>query len=94
MTAVPFSLRLDADLKEAVDEEAKREDRSASYVIQQATREYIERKERFRVMVAELEAEADKGEFISSEKMRAWVASWGTDNELPSPEPDVFLNES
>jgi predicted transcriptional regulator len=94
MTAVPFSLRLDANLKEAVDEEAKREDRSASYVIQQATREYIERKERFRVMVAELEAEADKGEFISSEKMRAWVASWGTDNELPSPEPDVFLNES
>jgi predicted transcriptional regulator len=94
MTAVPFSLRLDPDLKQAVENEARLEDRSASYVIQQATREYVERKERFRVMVAELEAEADKGEFISSEKMRAWVASWGTDNELPSPEPDVFLNES
>lgn len=56
MTAVPFSLRLDADLKEAVDREARREDRSASYVIQQATREYVERKEQFRAMVAELEA--------------------------------------
>ena len=94
MTAVPFSLRLDPDLKEAVDREARREDRSASYVIQQATREYVERKERFRAMVAELEAEEDKGEFISSEKMRAWVASWGTGNELPSPEPDIFMNES
>ncbi len=93
MTAVPFSLRLDADLKDAVDREARREDRSASYVIQQATREYVERKELFRAMVAELEAEEDKGEFISSDKMRAWVASWGTAIELPSPEPDVFVNE-
>jgi predicted transcriptional regulator len=90
MTAVPFSLRLDADLKEAVDEEAKREDRSASYVIQQATREYIGRKERFRVMVAELEAEADKGVFISGEAMDSWVESWDTDHELPPPEPDIF----
>ena len=94
MTAVPFSLRLDADLKKAVEKEARLEDRSASYVIHQATREYVERKEQFRAMVAALEVEEDKGEFISSEKMRAWVASWGTENELPSPEPDVFANES
>jgi predicted transcriptional regulator len=90
MTAVPFSLRLDADLKEAVDEEAKREDRSASYVIQQATREYIERKENFRAMIAALEAEADKGVFISGEAMDSWVESWDTDDELPPPEPDIF----
>jgi predicted transcriptional regulator len=90
VTAVPFSLRLDADLKEAIEKEARLEDRSASCVIHQATREYVERKERFRAMVADLETEEDKGEFISSEKMRAWVASWGTGNELPSPEPDVF----
>jgi predicted transcriptional regulator len=94
MTAVPFSLRLEADLKEAIEKEARLEDRSASYVIQKATREYVERKEQFRAMVAELEAEEDKGEFISSEKMRSWVASWGTGNELPSPEPDIFINES
>jgi predicted transcriptional regulator len=90
MNAVPFSLRLDADLKEAVDAEAKREDRSASYVIQQATREYIDRKENFRSMVAALEAEADKGVFISGEAMDQWVESWDTDHELPPPEPDIF----
>ena len=93
MTAVPFSLRLDPDLKEAVEKEARREDRSASYVIQQAAREYVERKEQFRAMMAELEAEEDKGEFISSSRMRSWVASWGTGAELPSPEPDIFMNE-
>ena len=93
MNAVPFSMRLDPELKAAVEKEARLDDRSASYVFQQAAREYVERREQFREMVAELEAEEDKGEFISSEKMRAWVASWGTANELPSPEPDIFVNE-
>jgi predicted transcriptional regulator len=90
MPAVPMSLRIDKDLKAELEAEAAREDRSASYVLQQAAREYIARKEQFRTMVTELEAEADKGVFISSEKMRAWVASWGTDTDLPSPEPDIF----
>ena len=35
--------------------------------------------------------EADKGAFISSEAMQRWIESWGTDNEQPPPEPDVFL---
>ena len=35
-------------------------------------------------------AEADKGVFVSQEKMDAWVSSWGTNSELPSPEPDIF----
>lgn len=94
MNAVPFSMRLDPQLKEAVEKEARLEDRSASYVFQQAAREYVERKEQFRAMMSELEEEEAKGEFISSGKMRDWVASWGTANELPSPEPDVFVNES
>lgn len=90
MTAVPFSLRLEADLKEAIEKEAQLEDRSVSYVIQQATREYVERKKQFRAMVAELEVEADKGIFVSGEAIDAWVESWDTEDELPPPEPDIF----
>ena len=41
--------------------------------------------------VEERIAEADKGVFISSEAMLHWIESWGTENELPPPEPDVFL---
>ena len=94
MNAVPFSMRLDPDLKEAVEKEARRDDRSVSYVIQQAAREYVERKEQFRAMVAELEAEADKGVFISGEAMHAWVDSWDTEKELPPPEPDIFPDKA
>ena len=35
-------------------------------------------------------AEADKGVFVSSEAVDRWMESWGTDNELPIPEPDIF----
>jgi predicted transcriptional regulator len=35
--------------------------------------------------------EAEKGEFISEEAMTAWFLSLGTHNELPEPQPDVFL---
>jgi RHH-type rel operon transcriptional repressor/antitoxin RelB len=34
--------------------------------------------------------EAEKGEFIASAAMRRWINSWGTDNELPPPELDLF----
>jgi predicted transcriptional regulator len=44
-----------------------------------------------RARVLELEAEADKGEFISDEAMTAWFLSLATENELPEPEPDVFV---
>jgi predicted transcriptional regulator len=37
-------------------------------------------------------AEADKGVFISGEAVSKWLASWGTPDELPPPEPDIFLN--
>ena len=31
-------------------------------------------------------ADADAGRVIPYEKVRAWLESWGTDNELPPPE--------
>lgn len=36
--------------------------------------------------------EADEGIFISQAAMNAWVDSWGTDNELAPPKPDIRPN--
>ena len=43
-----------------------------------------------RAAIREAVLEADKGIFISQDKMDAWVSSWGTDSEYPLPEPDIF----
>jgi predicted transcriptional regulator len=51
---------------------------------------FLRRSEAERRLMDERIAEADKGIFISAEAMHRWVESWGTDNELPPPEPDIF----
>jgi hypothetical protein len=54
----------------------------------------IRSKQHERKVISSAIKKADKGEFISSESMRTWFASLGTDNELPRPKPDVFLKEN
>jgi len=36
-------------------------------------------------------AKANKGEFISLKAMHKWMDSWGTENEVSAPKPDLFL---
>ncbi|MGH7152605.1 MAG: CopG family transcriptional regulator [Acetobacteraceae bacterium] len=37
--------------------------------------------------IEEAKAQADAGLLIPAAKVRAWVESWGTPNELPQPTP-------
>ena len=90
MVTSPFSIRLDPGLKERLERQAKREDRSAGYVVQQALEEYLDAQDYFHEEMAKAAAELDKGVFISGEAMHAWMESWGTEAELPPPEPDIF----
>jgi predicted transcriptional regulator len=94
MSSVPLSVRIDPEIKTRLEEEAKIEDRSASYLVQKAISAYLEAKEYKRQAIREAVAEADKGVFISEEAMDAWVDSWDTENELPPPEPDIFLSKA
>jgi predicted transcriptional regulator len=52
---------------------------------------FLKTSETERRLLKERIAEANNGVFISSEAMLRWMESWGADNELPPPEPDVFL---
>ena len=42
----------------------------------------------FLAHVEEGKADVRAGRTVSAEKVRAWIESWGTDNELPMPECD------
>jgi len=90
MGEVPLSLHVDTKLKEKLDNEARLQKVSADDVAQRAIASYLEYLEREREILRQRIAEADKGIFISEEAMNRWVESWGTDNELPPPEPDIF----
>lgn len=91
MGEVPLSLHVTADVKRELEEHARLLNLSESEIAERAIESYLEIPARERAILKERIAEADKGVFISSEAMMRWMESWGTDNELPPPEPDVFL---
>ena len=86
-----FSVRLPDDLRREVDEFAKATKRSRSFVVKEAVAAYMSEQRAYLAAIDEALAEADKGVFISGEAVTRWLASWGMPNELPAPEPDIFL---
>ena len=90
MATERLSLRIDAGLKKDLEREARREERSASYLAVKAIEAMLRDRAEKREAIREAIAEADKGDFISQEAMDTWVSSWDTELELPPPEPDVF----
>ena len=87
-----LSVELPEELGEAVVRIADARQQSSAKFVEEAVRAYIEDDGSYLAAIDEALAEADKGEFVSSEKFEAWVKSLGTDHELPMPEPDVFLH--
>jgi predicted transcriptional regulator len=88
-----FSVRLPDDLRREVDEFAKASKRSRSFVVKEAVAAYMAEQRAYLAAIDEALKEADKGIFISGEAVDRWLASWGTDNELPMPEPDIFPDD-
>ena len=88
-----FSVRLPEELRREVDEFAKATKRSRSFVVKEAVAAFMEEQRAYEAAIEEGEREADKGVFISGEAVKRWLLSWGTDNELPCPEPDIFPDE-
>jgi predicted transcriptional regulator len=85
MPTVQFTMRVDAELKASLEEEARREDISASQLAARAIRSHIGAKEAKRRAIEEALVEAKKGEFVPGDEVLAWMKSWGTENELPRP---------
>lgn len=88
----PLALHLDGKLRQNLETEARLREVPESAVAEVAIREFLDRQNWMREEVAKAVREADKGVFISQEAMERWIDSWGTENELPPPEPDIFLS--
>ena len=85
------TVRLDQEVRDELEEEARRQHLAADQLANEAIKAYLDNQALKRKAIRAAIVEADKGAFISSEAMHRWIESWGTENELPPPEPDVFL---
>jgi len=91
MSTIPFTFRIEKDLKKSLDLEAQAEDRSSSYLASKAIKMMLELREEKRIAVEKAIAEADKGAFVSQEAVHNWMDSWDTSNELEKPKADIFF---
>jgi len=87
-------LRIDAELMNRLELEARREERSASFLAIKAIESMLRDRAEKRAAIRSAIQEADKEFFISQDAMDAWVASWGTDAETAPPPPDMKFDTS
>jgi RHH-type transcriptional regulator, rel operon repressor / antitoxin RelB len=95
MSKIMISARIPTELDEKLEQYAKLDKRSKSFVIEEALERYIAREQWMVEKMDKAFAEAEgSGEWISNEAMVEWLESWGTEDELPPPEPDIFRKKA
>jgi predicted transcriptional regulator len=94
MSSARFTLRLDPELKQWLEEEAERRDRSAGWLAKQAIENMRRASETRRRLIEDAVEEANKGALVSQEAVHAWMAGWDSEHETAAPEPDVFFKRT
>ena len=84
------SVKLDDDMKGRVQHLATARKRTSHWIMREAIAQYVEREEKREAFRSETlnawEAFQDTGLHATAEEVDRWLASWGTDDELPAPE--------
>lgn len=82
------SVRLNSDIERPLDFLAKKLDRSKSYLINQAVREFVARQSveeiRWEQTLEAIES-INRGEAIDEDDVNAWLNSWGTKEVKAAP---------
>ena len=82
------SIRIQPDLEEDLGAMSEKLQRSKSWLINQALREFIAREaqgaERWSQTLAALES-VSKGRVVEGDAVHEWLGSWGSGSELPAP---------
>ena len=94
MASDRITIRVEPELKQWFEQQAKRKDRSLGYMVTQSMEQTKRSSDARDQMIRDAMAEADKGVFVSGGAVQKWMDSWDSENELPFPEPDVFLNRA
>jgi len=82
------SIRLQPDIENPLESLAKKLDRSKNYLINQAIKEFIERRnteEKRWSETMEAIASVKGGKVVAEKDVNEWLESWGSENEHKPP---------
>jgi predicted transcriptional regulator len=80
-----ITIRVDRVTKERLEHAAKLQNRNKSFIATEAIEQLLAVYDAQDAQVREALESLDTEGGIPHEKVKAWVESWGTDNELPRP---------
>jgi predicted transcriptional regulator len=80
-----FSIRLKPETKKRLAKLAKDSGRSANFLVSDAVESYVADQERMLAETRKADRQVKSGHYVRHEDMKAWLLSWGTDQELPPP---------
>ena len=85
MKSSTFTVRVENGVKKRLERLAKSTGRTRSFLAAEAINEYLEINEWQVAGIRRAIASLDRGEGISHDSVKDWVASWGSANEKPAP---------
>jgi len=89
-----FSVRLPAETKKELEAYARATRRSSAFVVKEAVEAHLAERRAYLAAIEEaIDESEESGEYISWEATQKWLKSWGTTDELPTPDPDIFLKK-
>jgi len=80
-----FSIRLKPGTKKRLAKLAAASGRSANFLISDAVDSYVADHERMLAEIRQAGRQVRSGHYIKHRDMKAWLLSWGTEQELPPP---------
>lgn len=87
--ATATSIKLDAELKGRVQHLAEARRRSSHWIMREAIAQYVDREEKREMLRQDTlkawEEFQATGLHATAEEVDTWLASWGTESELPAP---------
>ena len=85
MRSTTFTVRVDQSVKKRLEKLAENTGRSRSYLAAEAINEYLDVNEWQVAGIKRAIASLDRGEAVPHERVKDWVASWGSNSERPIP---------
>ena len=85
----PVAIKIDADIKERVKRLADARHRTPHWLMREAINQYVEREEKRETLKQDAlkswQEYQETGVHVTGEEVEAWLATWGSDDEMPVP---------